>query len=156
MVLGCHGNIHHLHVHQSNCELVCDNLFQELLKTSVDIGDLLGIHLVMSRVAARGDVKVRIGIIATGVIAVITMTLGQAAGLRFCFVQNSIFSYPIDVTMCYSNGYHISMFIRSNLFDCHVVPAAFLAFSLHGLYSLFLLASFTGYVRISLKGGSGD
>ena len=32
---------------------------QELLKTSVDIGDLLGIHLVMSRVAARGDVKVR-------------------------------------------------------------------------------------------------
>ncbi|XP_037084752.1 transmembrane protein 147-like [Pollicipes pollicipes] len=30
----------------------------ELLKTSVDIGDLLGIHLVMSRVAARGDVKV--------------------------------------------------------------------------------------------------
>ncbi|XP_043233696.1 transmembrane protein 147-like isoform X2 [Amphibalanus amphitrite] len=34
------------------------DLLAELLKTSVDIGDLLGIHLVMSRVAARGDVKV--------------------------------------------------------------------------------------------------
>jgi len=34
------------------------DIIAELLKASVDIGDLLGIHLVMSRVAARGDIKV--------------------------------------------------------------------------------------------------
>lgn len=34
------------------------NLISELLKASVDVADFIGIHVVMSRVAARGDVKV--------------------------------------------------------------------------------------------------
>lgn len=39
---------------------VCVFIFQEFMKATVDLADLLGLHLVMSRNAGKGEYKIMV------------------------------------------------------------------------------------------------
>lgn len=39
---------------------VCVFVFQEFMKATVDLADLLGLHLVMSRNAGKGEYKIMV------------------------------------------------------------------------------------------------